>query len=67
MKENLTAEDLRNRGLGPILQAMEVASSNNSRIKNELCRRLWPDNAFTDIFEENIQELRKNKKGEKFV
>ena len=58
MKEYLTPKDLSEKGLSPVLDAMEVIDYSQPMLlsKKRLLRMLWPDSPFEARFGKFIQQ-----------
>jgi len=57
VREYLTPKDLTEKGLAPVLDAMEVIDYTNSTLsKKQLLRTLWPDFPFEACFGKFIQK-----------
>jgi len=58
VREYLTPKDLNEKGLAPVLDAMEVIDYTNSALssKKQLLRTLWPDFPFEARFGKFIQQ-----------
>lgn len=58
VKEYLSPKDLQEKGLTPILDAMEVADYTRPGVKKRLLRFVWPDSnrTFEDVFSPYIKE-----------
>jgi len=62
VKEYLSPKDLQEKGLTPILDAMEVADYTRPGVKKRLLRFVWPDSnrTFEDVFSPYIKERGEN-------
>ena len=58
MKEYLTPKELEEKGLSPILDAMEVADYTRPGVKKHLLRYVWPDTSrtFEEVFAPHIKD-----------
>ena len=58
VKEYLSPKDLQEKGLAPILDAMEVADYTHPGVKKRLLRYVWPDShrSFEEVFTPYIKE-----------
>jgi len=58
VKEYLSPKDLQEKGLTPILDAMEVADYMHPGVKKRLLRYVWPDSSrtFEEVFTPYIKE-----------
>ena len=58
VKEYLAPKDLQEKGLSPILDAMEVADYMQPGVKKRLLRYVWPDSShtFEQVFSAYLKE-----------
>ena len=58
VKEYLSPKDLQEKGLPPILDAMEVADYTHPGVKKRLLRYVWPDSnrTFEEVFSPHLKE-----------
>lgn len=59
VRDYLSPKDIEDKGLAPILGAMEVAKFSNPEVKHKLLRFLWPDQKIlSEIFPQNLDQSR---------
>jgi len=58
VKEYLSPKDLQEKGLAPILDAMEVADFTRIGVKKRLLQYVWPDSSrkFDEVFSSYLKE-----------